>query len=205
MTEAGIGRVLVASLHQGIADVLPSRLEFYENWLNPEGLRHGKIGLAPLHAVLSFLRIEGEAYDEITRRAGAYAADWTVSSQSHAARVTIRRLPQWLRTRVVLRLASRAIRQTYVGSRALPRLRRGTGTIDVRGSLFCGVRDVSARPLCGFYAALVTRFLELYAVRGNADVGACRAVGDRSCVLGVRVNGAGGRPTPGDGSGESSA
>ena len=35
---------------------------FYENWLNAEGLREGTIGLAPLYAVLSFLRQEGDAY-----------------------------------------------------------------------------------------------------------------------------------------------
>ena len=62
MREAGIGRVLVASLHQAIADILPTRLAFYENWLNAEGLREGTIGLAPLYAVLSFLRQEGDAY-----------------------------------------------------------------------------------------------------------------------------------------------
>ena len=59
MSEARIGRVLVASLHQAIADLLPTRLEFYENWLNVAGLREGTIGLAPLTAVLSFLRTEG--------------------------------------------------------------------------------------------------------------------------------------------------
>src|SRR3989449_1088596 len=80
MREAGIGRVLVASLHQGIADILPTRLSFYENWLNAEGLREGTIGLAPLYAVLSFLRQEGEAYQMITTRAGEYAAEWTVAS-----------------------------------------------------------------------------------------------------------------------------
>ena len=78
MREAGIGRVLVASLHQGIADILPTRLSFYENWLNAEGLREGTIGLAPLYAVLSFLRQEGDAYQMITTRAGEYAAEWTV-------------------------------------------------------------------------------------------------------------------------------
>ena len=66
MREAGIGRVLVASLHQAIADILPTRLGFYENWLNAEGLREGTIGLAPLFAVLSFLRQEGDAYRIIT-------------------------------------------------------------------------------------------------------------------------------------------
>ena len=45
MREAGIGRVLVASLHQGIADILPMRLTFYENWLNAEGLREGWNGV----------------------------------------------------------------------------------------------------------------------------------------------------------------
>ena len=37
MSESRIGRVLVASLHQAIADLLPTRLEFYENWLNVPG------------------------------------------------------------------------------------------------------------------------------------------------------------------------
>ena len=61
MVDAGIGRLLIASLHQGIADVVPTRLPFYENWLTPPGLSSGrKFGLAPLHAVLSFLRLEGE-------------------------------------------------------------------------------------------------------------------------------------------------
>ena len=78
MRDAGIGRVLVAALHQGIADELPDRLEFYENWLNAEGLRNGTIGLAPLAAVLGFLRTEGAAYDSVTRRAGEYAAEWIV-------------------------------------------------------------------------------------------------------------------------------
>src|SRR5438876_292109 len=86
MREAGIGRVLVASLHQGIADILPTRLDFYENWLNAEGLREGTIGLAPLHAVLSFLRQEGDAYQMITSRAGEYAAEWTVASMSPVQR-----------------------------------------------------------------------------------------------------------------------
>ena len=71
MRDAGIGRVLVASLHQGISDVLPTRLGFYENWLHAEGLRGGTIGLGPVTAVLSFLRQEGDAYDVITQRAGS--------------------------------------------------------------------------------------------------------------------------------------
>src|SRR6516165_5913272 len=93
MREAGIGRVLVASLHQAIADILPTRLTFYENWLNAEGLREGTIGLAPLYAVLSFLRQEGDAYDMITTRAGEYAAEWTVQSMAPARRTFIKTAP----------------------------------------------------------------------------------------------------------------
>ena len=58
MVDAGIGRLLISSLHQGIADVSPNRLEFYENWLSPTGMRDGRIGLAPLGAVLSFVHRE---------------------------------------------------------------------------------------------------------------------------------------------------
>src|SRR5881396_3765015 len=105
MREAGIGRVLVASLHQGIADILPTRLGFYENWLNTEGLREGTIGLAPLYAVLSFLRQEGDAYQLITTRAGQYAAEWTVESMSPVRRGLIKAAPDWLRGRLLLQLA----------------------------------------------------------------------------------------------------
>ena len=44
MRESGVGRVLVASLHQAIGDILPTRLGFYENWLTSEGLRDGTLG-----------------------------------------------------------------------------------------------------------------------------------------------------------------
>src|SRR5262245_12073161 len=113
MSDAAIGRVLVASLHQGISDVLPMRLAFYENWLNAEGLREGRIGVAPLNAVLSFLRQEGAAYDQITQRAGEYAASWTVESMPAMQRAVIKGLPGWLRGRLLLRLADQLVRNSY--------------------------------------------------------------------------------------------
>src|SRR5258705_10082436 len=126
MREAGIGRVLVASLHQAIADILPTRLGFYENWLHAEGLREGTIGLAPLYAVLSFLRQEGDAYQMITTRAGEYAAEWTVESIPSMRRAVMKGAPIWLRRRMFLRLAGQFVRSTYRGSRAVSRLRKGT-------------------------------------------------------------------------------
>jgi hypothetical protein len=188
MTEAGIGRILVASLHQGISDVLPARLEFYENWLHPDRLRHGTLGLAPVQAVLSFLRQEGEPYQEVARRAGEYAAEWTVASQWPAHRAFIRTMPLGLRGRAVLRLARRMIRRTYVGSRASLTVRKGQGRLDVRESIFCTVRERSPERLCTFHAAAVSRLLDLYAVPGAVRLEQCRAVGDPSCLIDISLD-----------------
>ena len=193
MSEPRIGRVLVASLHQAIADVLPTRLEFYENWLNVNGLREGTIGLAPLSAVLSFLRGEGAAYHEITSRAGVYAAEWTVRSLPAIERRLIGVLPAPLRARAALRTARALVRATYPGSRAIIRLRRNTAAIDLRGSLFCEVREATPSPLCGYYAAAMTRVLQLFQVDADAQVQECRAAGGRKgCALTITV----GRPQP---------
>ncbi len=191
MREAGIGRVLVASLHQAIADLLPTRLGFYENWLNAEGLREGTIGLAPLFAVLSFLRQEGEAYRIITTRAGEYAAEWTVQSMPAMQRGMIKAAPVWLRRRMLLRLARHLVHDTYKGSRAISRLRRGTANIDVRASVFCSVREPVRYPLCVFYAAAFTRLLALFDLGARAEVVACRGTGEASCVMTVAMTNTG--------------
>jgi bacteriochlorophyll 4-vinyl reductase len=187
MRQAGIGRVLVASLHQGIADILPTRLGFYENWLNAEGLREGTIGLAPLYAVLSFLRQEGDAYQIITTRAGEYAAEWTVQSMPSMQRAMIKAAPLWLRSRMLLRLARQLVRSSYQGSRAISRLRRGQASVDVRASIFCTVRDPVAQPLCGYYAAAFTRLLSLFNVAARTDVVSCRGTGEPTCLLKVAL------------------
>ena len=175
MSEPRIGRVLVASLHQSIADLLPNRLEFYENWLSVSGLRDGTIGLAPLSAVLSFLRAEGDAYNSITERAGEYAAAWTIDNVGPFERRLIRALPSGLRARAALRTARGLVRATYPGSRAITRVRRGGASIDLRGSLFCEVREASMLPLCGFYAAAIKRVLGLLDVPNDVQVNECRA------------------------------
>jgi hypothetical protein len=183
MREIRLGRVLVASLHQGIADILPTRLAFYENWLNAEGLREGTIGLAPFYAVLSFLRQEGDAYRLITSRAGEYAAEWTVASMSPFERRVVQAAPRWLRGRLVLRLARRLVRDTYQGSRASAKTRRGVANVDVKASVFCTVREPVGQPLCGFYASAFTRLHALFGRRSEAEVIACRGTGKSSCVV----------------------
>src|SRR5947207_14383512 len=134
MIEAGIGRLLVASLHQGIADLLPTRLEFYESWLNPSGLRDGRIGLAPLAAVLSFLRQEGEPYRLIAGRAGEYTAEWTVADLPGFRRALIRAAPPGLRVHLVMRVARRMIRTTYNCNRAGVKWSKGEGSCATRGT-----------------------------------------------------------------------
>jgi hypothetical protein len=186
MSEARIGRVLVASMHQAIQDLLPERLDFYENWLSTAGLREGTIGLAPLAAVLSFLRQEGDAYTSITTRAGEYAADWTIEGMPSMERRILRALPERWRTRGALRVARELVSTTYPGTRTLMKVRRRTALIDLRGSLFCEVREVSVLPLCGFYAAAVARVLAHFALPVEVQVNACRAAGaQRGCILTV--------------------
>jgi len=191
MIEAGIGRLLVASLHQGIADLLPTRLEFYEAWLNPSGLRDGRIGLAPLAAVLSFLRQEGEIYHLIAGRAGEYTAEWTVADLPGAQRAVIRGAPGPIRTWLAMRVVRRMVRHTYKGSRAIVRWRRGEGQVDIRGSIFCEVRDQVEAPLCEFYASAVRRVLHLFSVDAQVGITQCRAAGANGCMMTVTV-----RPIP---------
>ena len=185
MSEAGVGRLLVASLHQAIADLMPTRLEFYEEWLNPSGLRDGRIGLAPLAAVLSFLRLEGEPYHRIAARAGEYTAEWTVADLAGTRRTLIRRAPERLRRWMVMRVAREMVRRTYGGSRAVVRWRKGAGQIDIKGSIFCEVREAVPDPLCEFYAAAFRRLLYLFDVRADIGIAECRAAGGQQCRLSV--------------------
>ena len=188
MGEVTVGRVLVASLHQAIADILPTRLGFYENWLNTAGLREGTIGLAPLYAVLSFLRQEGEPYELIMTRAGEYAAEWTVAAMPPMRRASIKGAPLFLRGRLMIGVGRRLVHETYRGSRATSRVRKGTARVDLRASVFCTVREPAAHPLCGFYASAFSRLMALFNLASRAEVVSCRGTGESGCVLTMIVN-----------------
>jgi hypothetical protein len=179
--------MLVASLHQGISDLMPTRLEFYENWLNPIGMRDGRIGLVPMAAVLSFLRQEGQPYTLVTQRAGQYAAQWTFDNLTPMERSLIRALPLMMRARMAMRLAKKVVRRSYTDSRAAVKLRRGQGTFVLRSSIFCSVREPFDWPLCVFYAAALAHLFALVGVSGEARVEACQGVGDRVCAIAVNV------------------
>ncbi len=171
MVDAGIGRLLISSLHQGIADVSPMRLEFYENWLTPKGMRDGRIGLAPLGAVLSFLhREEAPINDQIVARAGRYAADWTFADLSSLRRWMIRRLPMPMRARAALGVAKSMIMTTVSESKVKVRYDGSSAAIDINSALFDQLRDPATMPMRAFYASAVDRILAHCAVDAAVSI-----------------------------------
>ena len=187
MRDAGIGRLLVASLHQSIADRLPDRLEFYENWLHPRGLRDGTIGLAPLLAVLSFLRTEGPSYVDVTTAAGQYAAEWAVGELAGVRRWAATRLPGPLARRVACGVARTLVTDVYTGSRTKLRVRRRAADLEITSSIFCGVRERVPSPLCHFHAAATARVLQELGITATATIVACQATGDGVCRVQVNM------------------
>jgi hypothetical protein len=187
MADAVIGRLLISSLHQGIADVSPSRLDFYENWLSPAGLRDGRLGLAPLGAVLSFLhREEPPANDQIAARAGVCAADWTYQDLSRVRRWYIHRLPLALRARAVLGLGKRLVSATVKRSKVRSRMTGARAVVVIKSALFNQLRDPATVPMRGFYAAALQR---LFAHCGlDAEVSVAGERGD-AWSLEIAING----------------
>jgi hypothetical protein len=171
MVDAGIGRLLISSLHQGIADVSPSRLEFYEEWLSPEGMRDGRIGLAPLGAVLSFVHREEAPHNEqIVSRAGRYAADWTYADVSGLRRWFIHQLPTSMRARAALSLGRRLVIATVRQSKIKTRLRGSEGEVDIHSALFEQLRDPASIPMRAFYASALSRLLAHCGVNAQVDI-----------------------------------
>src|SRR5262245_53140601 len=188
--DAVVGRLLVASLHQAIADLLPTRLEFYESWLNPGGLREGRIGLAPLAAVLSFLRLEGEPYHLITARAGEYTAEWSVADLSPLRKRIMLAAPPGIRKRLVIGVASFVARSTYGATDVKVQWKQWRGAVDLRSSLFCEVRDRVDHPLCEYYASALRRLMLLFELDADVVTDRCRATGASNCTMSLVV-----RPT----------
>jgi len=186
MVDAGIGRLLIASLHQGIADVSPTRLDFYENWLSPTGLRDGRMGLAPLGAVLSFLQREEPPADRVIPvHAGVCAATWAYDGLSAFRKSLLKRLPLGLRTRAALGLGRALVAETISRSKIVVRQHQGRGTIEIRSPLFEYLREPSATPMRLYYASAYTECLKLCEVDGLVEVDMSAA----GCRLNLTVRG----------------
>jgi predicted hydrocarbon binding protein len=189
MTEARIGRVVVAALHEALAHQVPLRLDFYESYLRPTGMRAGRIGVASFTAALSFLRREPGAYESVVRQAGALAAQWTYDEARGLGRAMWERLPDRVRERRALRLASRLVEGTLRDTHARIDGARDARHLLITGSPFCDLRQPSQVPMCGFYVAALERFLELLEVQSPVVVAECQAMGHAHCRYDVGPGG----------------
>ncbi len=187
--DVRVGRVLVAALEQAIAEELPARAEFYDHWLKPDGRRDGTMGLAPMMAVVGFLRTEGAGYQRVVESAGRLVAQWTWNDASRWTRYWVPRLPRWWRARAVVRRVAAVVAETCPATCVRTTVSRGVLTIAVRASVFCGARETPASPLCGFYAALVVAMCASVNLVVSGHMASCRAQpraapgseGERSC------------------------
>ena len=162
MTDVRIGRLLVATLHQAISQVLPDRLEFSGDRLHGKKLRDGSIGLAPMTAVLGFLRTEGEPYHRVMAEAGRCAADWTIDSMTGVRQRVIGSLPRALRSRRAVRVARAIVGAGCSTSFATAKVSGGRVRFQVHDSLFCRVRAAQPQPLCHHHEAMVARVLQRF-------------------------------------------
>ncbi|MGE0815453.1 MAG: hypothetical protein AB7O28_02955 [Vicinamibacterales bacterium] len=187
MTGDGIGRLLVVSLHQSIGEVLPARLEYYEHWLTPMGLKDGRSGLAPLGAVLSFLRREGEAsYTAVMRTAGALSAEWHHADERTGGRL-LGWLPRRMRARVVLRRSRGLLRAAFQPLDVAVSSRRGDGVVTLTHSVFCTLREPWPWPTCAYVAGALEKYFALHGLTADVQLAGCEAQGASHCTLTVTL------------------
>lgn len=189
MSEARIDRLLAAALHQAIGDVTPSRLGHYESYLKPRGWREDAVNLAPVAAVLSFLRHEPVGtYDAVMTQAAVYAASWVYDALPWHQRARGRVTPRWLRLRQLARVGRQHIERGYRGTRMSVRVRRGVLTAEIHGSIFCSTRDQAGAPHCRYYQAFFEQLLARDGLPlGESRIDACRAGGGDTCRVHVEV------------------
>jgi hypothetical protein len=183
MTDARIGRVVAAAVHQAVADHMPMRLDFYENYLKPIRFRQATLGAASFAAALSFLRLEQDAYGPVVSRAGRYAADWTFASLPLVRRALWQRLPRGYRARAALRLARRIAIEAAPEVRARTSYQGTAGRLDIRHSPFCEVRRPAEAPLCGYFASALDTLRGHLRLSGAVKIAGCLATGQPYCLL----------------------
>ncbi|MBM62583.1 MAG: hypothetical protein CL484_06500 [Acidobacteria bacterium] len=183
MGELKIGRAVAAALHQAISELLPTRIQFYEEWLTLDRIREGTVSRAKVGAVLSFLRQESSGYDQVVERAGRYTGVWTFDTKPRFCEGFLQRMPQPIRVWIALRRGASLIKGLHDGGRLRWATRRGVVVAEIQRSLFCEVRVKARAPLCRFYAALLEYCLESVKLSCSIELIRCRGVGDKVCEL----------------------
>jgi hypothetical protein len=182
-TGPTVGRVLLASLHQAIAEVLPARLGFYERWLTSDSADRRDVAIESFIVMLDYLEQEGRPYNAITARAGHYAAIRSFRKLFVLDRAYLRLLPRRLRARKAIRLVVQMLPALYRDVRVELTRRGGTAFIGIDGSPFCDTRVTNEPPSCGFVSSAITTYLELLNLRPAVRVTRCRASGASSCLV----------------------
>ncbi|MPY86670.1 MAG: hypothetical protein GEU99_01965 [Luteitalea sp.] len=169
---------------------MPQQLELYETWLKPFSWRKSELSIASLSAVLSFLRREGDAYGDVTRAAGRYAAQWIYDDLPWSARIVSRRItPRDFRVRRLLRLAGQLVGATSGDGRVKVHARGAVPLIELAGSVFCHVRGPSSAPLCVYYADAIEHLFRLDRFHCDVSIVGCRAMGAECCIFAVTIGG----------------
>ncbi len=193
MTDAAVGRLLVASLHQGIADLLPMRLEFYEAWLHPSGLREGGSGWRRWRQCSAFFVSRAPRTTSLppvrasTRRIGPSPKCPRSASES-----------SWQCRRPFASEWWSASPNGWCEAPTATPTSRSNGDSGVgqsnsraRCSARSGIR-VDA-PLCEFYASAFRRLMSLFNLDADVVTEQCRATGATRCAMSVTVRPATGR------------
>ena len=187
MSNGKIGRLVVASLHQAIGECLPTRLEFYEYWLDTRKLGNEAIGRTQLATTFSFLRHENGQYAKVLALAGRYTADWTVESWSGLRQASLRGLPSFVRRWIVLRMAARALRRLGTSRKVRLSGQNNLVMAALYDSIFCDPRVSVSMPLCGFFESALTRFLEHFDLFVDTEMTQCRSVYGERCIVMIRT------------------
>ena len=67
-------------------------------------------------------------------------------------------------------------------------MRRGGATVDIRSSIFCGVREPSpGAALCGFYKAAFARVLARFDLPAAIEITSCRGTGSGGCFVAITL------------------
>ncbi len=79
--------------------------------------------------------------------------------------------------------------RAYTGSRTHLALSRKLGSLEIKSSIFCGVRERVPSPLCQFHAAAIARVLTELGIPAQTRIVACQATGDGSCRVEINMSG----------------
>ncbi len=183
-SDGTVGRVLLASLHQAVGEVLPARLEFYEPWLQPPDHPDEALRSASFGTMLSALQHEDDSQNVIAR-AGQYAAIRSFEKLTALRRAYLRILPRRIRARMAVGLIVRILPTLYPEARIDVTRRGGAIFIGIEASPFCTPIKTAERPSCHFYSNTVTTFLQLFRLSPAVRVSRCRASGTPSCLVTV--------------------